>query len=186
MGFNSAFKGLIVRWRFRYMEDWLNCFEMYWMSALWSIYRCVTRLELWYAVKWNGKWRHRRRYSTPYDAAVWVRHSVLAQKPASIPGDCLNGKNLSVLSWQVYFTTARREFFKFSGIIVLCFLAEIFQDAGLGETSPIFRSRNLTSLKKCLQFYRDSKIIHFGMHLLSLCLYMCCIARGKPVETCQR
>ena len=27
---------------------------------------------------------------TPYDATVWVRHSVLTQKPASFPGDCLN------------------------------------------------------------------------------------------------
>jgi hypothetical protein len=33
---------------------------------------------------------------TPYDAAVWLRYSVLAQKPTSIPGDCRNGKNLSV------------------------------------------------------------------------------------------
>jgi len=28
------------------------------------------------------------------DAALWVRHSVLAQKPSFIPGDSLNGKNL--------------------------------------------------------------------------------------------
>jgi len=33
---------------------------------------------------------------TPYDTAVWVRHPVLAQKPASIPWDCRNGKNLFI------------------------------------------------------------------------------------------
>jgi hypothetical protein len=74
----------------------------------------------------------------PYDAAVWVKHSVLAQKPASFPGNCLNGNNLSIYVGNLVFATGiRRESFKFSGMIVLCFLAEIFQDADLGEPFPI-------------------------------------------------
>ena len=57
---------------------------------------------------------------TSYDAAVWVRHSVLTRKPASFPGYCLNEKNLSVCIRNFVFITAvSTESFTFSGMIVL-------------------------------------------------------------------
>ena len=65
----------------------------------------------------------------------------------------------------------RRESFKFSGVMVLCFLAEIFKDAGLGESSPIFRSRNVTFLKKKML----AIAIHTAKSLILECLCCLCV-----------
>jgi len=111
---------------------------------------------------------------TLYDTAVWVRHPMLAQEPASDPGDCSNGKNLSVIVGNLVFTTAMRtESFKFSGVVVLCFLAEIIQDAGLGESSPIFRFRNLTSLKKMVTIAIQTAKSLILECICCLCVYIC-------------
>jgi hypothetical protein len=75
----------------------------------------------------------------------------------------------------------RRESFKLCGVIVLCFLAQIFQDAGLGESFPIFRSQNLTSLKNnACDDYTDHKIIHSGM---ICCLYVYIYVALQEVNT---
>jgi len=68
----------------------------------------------------------------------------------------------------------RREGVKFSGVMVLPFLAEIFQDAVLGESSPIFRSQNLSFLKKKMlaMALQTAKSFILERFFVSMSIYM--------------